>query len=87
MAERKRFPRKKKKFEDSFGLKVIVGDMPFEKALRLFKKKVENVGLLKEVRDRQEYDKPTTVRKMKKNAARKRWLKKLASQTLPKKMY
>jgi small subunit ribosomal protein S21 len=86
MADKKRFVKKKKTY-GNFGLKVIVGDLPFEKAMRLFKKKVENVGLLKELRDKEFYEKPTTVRKMKRNAARKRWLKKLASQTLPAKMY
>ena len=71
----------------SFGLTVIVEDGKFEKAMRLFKKKVDDSGLLKEVRDREAYVKPTIRRKLAKNAARKRWQKYLESQTLPQKNY
>ena len=71
----------------SFGLTVIVEDGKFEKAMRLFKKKVDDSGLLKEVRDRQEFVKPTTRRKIAANAARRRWLKQLAQESLPKKDY
>jgi small subunit ribosomal protein S21 len=71
----------------SFGLTVIVEDGKFEKAMRLFKKKVDDSGLLKEVRDREAYVKPTIRRKLAKNAARKRWAKYLESQTLPAKNY
>jgi small subunit ribosomal protein S21 len=71
----------------SFGLTVIVEDGKFEKAMRLFKKKVDDSGLLKEVRDREAYVKPTIRRKLAKNAARKRWAKYLESQTLPQKNY
>lgn len=71
----------------SFGLTVIVEDGKFEKAMRLFKKKVDDSGLLKEVRDREAYVKPTIRRKLAKNAARKRWQKYLESQTLPTKNY
>ena len=66
---------------------VIVEDGKFEKAMRLFKKKVDDSGLLKEVRDRMEYVKPTTKRKMARNAARKRWLKHLEQSKLPEKFY
>ena len=59
----------------------------FEKALRLFKKKVDDSGLLKEVRDREAYVKPTIKRKLAKNAARRRWQKYIESQTLPTKNY
>lgn len=75
------------KREKHFGLTVIVEDGKFEKAMRLFKKKVDETGLLKEVRDRQEYVKPTIRRKLAKNAAKKRWQKFLESQTLPEKNY
>ena len=77
----------RKKKEKSFGSTVIVEDGKFEKALRQFKKKVEESGLLKEVKDRQQYTKPTTKRKMAKNAAKKRWQKKLAQQAMPPRMY
>ena len=78
---------KRKTRTKSFGLRVEVEDGKFEKAFRLFKKKVDDAGLLKEVRDRQEYVKPTTMRKMKKNAAKKRWQKHLESSKLPEKNY
>jgi len=78
---------KRKKQEKSFGLNVQCIDMPFEKALRLFKKKVEDSGLLKEVKDRQQFVKPSIDRKLKRNAAKKRWQKKLKQESLPSKLY
>lgn len=68
-------------------MKVFVQDGNVEKALRKFKKKVAETGLLVEVRERQEYIKPTTRRKMKAAAAKRRWQKSLRSQQLPKKDY
>jgi small subunit ribosomal protein S21 len=69
------------------GKKVIVHDGQVEKALRKFKKKVADSGLLQEVRDRQEFVKPTIKRKLAKSQAKRRWKKKLADQVLPKKLY
>lgn len=69
------------------GLRVEVVNDQVEKALRKFKKKVTESGLLQELREREFYEKPTTARKKAKNAARRRWLKKLASETLPRKNY
>jgi small subunit ribosomal protein S21 len=69
------------------GRSVTVVDGNVEKALRKFKKKVQAAGVLNDVRDREHYVKPTTERKLKRNAARKRWERQLASQQLPKKMY
>lgn len=69
------------------GRSVTVVDGNVEKALRKFKKKVQASGVLNDVRDREHYVKPTTERKLKRNAARKRWERQLASQQLPKKMY
>ena len=57
------------------------------KALRRFKKKVEEAGILETLRKKEFYEKPTTERKRKKGAAKARWLKKLRSQDLPKKLY
>jgi len=69
--------KKFKKAKDTFGLKVELDDgLNFEKALRLFKRKVENAGLLKEVKDRMEFEKPSVARKVAKNRAMKRWQKK-----------
>jgi len=54
---------------------------PFDVALRRFKRACEKAGILTEVRRREYYEKPTTVRKRKKAAAVKRHLKKLARET------
>jgi small subunit ribosomal protein S21 len=70
------------------GLTIYVGqDNNVEKALRKLKKKVQESGVLLELRNRQHYVKPTTQRKLKKNAAKGRWLKYLDSQTLPKQKF
>jgi small subunit ribosomal protein S21 len=70
-----------------FGSTVIVTNDNVEKALRKFKKKIQESGKLQELRDREFYEKPTTARKKAKNQARRRWLKKLNQDALPKKLY
>jgi len=50
---------------------------PFDVALRRFKRSCEKAGVLSEVRRREFYEKPTSVRKRKAAAAVKRHLKKL----------
>ena len=69
------------------GRAVIVKDDNVERALRKFKKKIMESGLLNELRDREFYEKPTTERKRKKSSAVNRWNKKVSSQQLPKKLY
>lgn len=69
------------------GRRVQVHDGNVEKALRKFKKKITEQGLLQEVRDRQEYVKPTTQRKIRAGQAKSRWKKHLRSQSLPPKLY
>jgi small subunit ribosomal protein S21 len=72
----------------TFGNMVTVKDgEPFEKALRRFKKKIQDNGLLQELKDREFYEKPTTERKRRKSAAKNRWQKFKQSQQLPKKLY
>lgn len=71
-----------KKRSKSFGLVVKCEDMPFEKAMRIFRKKVDNSGLLKEVKERQEYVKPSIQRKLAKNRAVKRWKKQVRMSSL-----
>ena len=66
---------------------VYVKDGNVERALRKFKKKIQESGLLDELRSRETYEKPTTERKRKKGAAKARWRKQLRSQQLPKKLY
>jgi len=65
-------PRKK-------GTVVLVQDGNFDKALRKFKNKIEDNGLLDELKAREAYIKPTTARTVAKNKARRRWLKKVDS--------
>jgi small subunit ribosomal protein S21 len=70
------------------GNTVTVGaDGNVEKAMRKFKKKVLESGLLRELKERETYEKPTTRRKKAKAAAKNRWRKKVASEQLPKKLY
>jgi len=69
------------------GNKVIVGDLPLNVALRKFKQKVDDSGILETLRAKMFYEKPTTVRKRRAGAAKSRWQKKLRDQSLPKKMY
>ena len=71
----------------------IIGNLVYvthdnvEKALRKFKKKVAESGLLQELRERETYEKPTTTRKKAKSAAKRRWKKKLADEQWPKKLF
>lgn len=71
----------------SQGRRVQVNDNNWEKALRKLKKKITDSGLLQEVRDRQEYVKPTIKRKLAKSQAKRRWKKYLREQELPKKLF
>ncbi len=45
-------------------------DEPFEAALRRFKRKIEQEGILREIRDRKHYEKPSE-KKRKKNRGRR----------------
>lgn len=56
-------------------------------ALRRFKRKVEDSGILDDLRKKEFYEKPTTERKRKASAAKQRYRKKLEKDSLPKKMY
>lgn len=69
------------------GRKVIVQDGNVEKALRKFKKKIAESGLLLELQKRQTYTKPSTQRKLDRSQAKKRWKKYLSSQELPPKQF
>ena len=51
---------------------------PFEVALRRFKRSCEKTGILSEVRRREHYEKPTQMRKRKKAAAVKRYMKRVS---------
>ena len=69
------------------GRRVLVQDGNVDKALRKFKKKIMESGLLEEVSGRQEFVKPTVKRKVAQGKAKYRWKKHLASQQLPKKLF
>lgn len=66
----------KPKQEKPQGLTVEVRNGDVTKALRIFKKKVMEAGIIQEVRDRQEYTKPSEKRAKAKAAGRARWMKK-----------
>ena len=75
-------------FENSLkGNTVYVKNDNVEQAMRKFKKKIQDSGLLLDMRAREHYEKPTWERKRKAAAAKNRWKKKLQSQELPKKLY
>lgn len=68
--------------------KVYVRDgEDFNRAMRRFKNKVEEGGILKDLQRKEAYEKPTTTRKRKAAAAKARWAKKLRDQELPTKNY
>ena len=64
--------------QEKRGLSVEVrnGDVNF--ALRKFKKKVQEDGILQELRQREFFEKPSEVRKKAKKAGIARWKKKVA---------
>lgn len=75
---RQRFnPNKKKE-----GLTVEVRNGDFNYALRKFKKKVQEDGILQEIKERQHYVKPSERRARAKAAGRARFLKKQEKNTL-----
>lgn len=57
------------------GLSVTVKNGDFTRALRKFKKLVQDDGILQELRKREYYEKPSAKRKRDKAAARARHLK------------
>ena len=69
------------------GKRVFVQDDNIEKALRKFKKKIMECGLLKELQERQTYTKPSIKRKINKSLAKRRWKKHLSSQKMPPRLF
>jgi len=63
------------------GKRVIVKDGNVEKALRKFKKKVQESGLLLELQKRERYTKPSVKKKLARSMAKKRWQKSLQNKT------
>jgi len=64
------------------GTSVTVRDGNVEKALRKFKKKIQDSGKLEELREREQYEKPTTTRRLAKNKAVRRYQKQVEADEL-----
>ena len=70
MKKRKNFRRKPKK--QLQGLQVEVYDGQVEKAIRIFKKKVKESNIMLDLRKKSYYEKPSKLRRERKNLARLR---------------
>lgn len=66
--------RKERPTKDE-GLTVTVRDGNLEKAMRIFKKKVQKAGVLKELKMRKQFEKPSEKKQRKKKEAVRRWRK------------
>ena len=77
----------KKTIYEKLNPKIIVHNNDVTKALRVLKKKVQNSGLLNELRKRESYQSKGTKERLQKAAGRRRWLKKQAEMELPKKRF
>ena len=64
------------------GTTVTVKDGNVEKALRKFKKKIQESGKLEELREREQYEKQTTSRRLAKNKEVRRHKKQVKSDEL-----
>ena len=73
-----RRPRKKYNEERQLqGLKVEVRNNDMTKALRVLKKRLQNEGVLNELRERTFFRKKSEKRRLAKSAGRRRWLKRV----------
>lgn len=57
------------------GLIVTVRDGNLEKAMRIFKKKVQKAGVLKDAKEKRFFEKPSEKKQRKKKEAVRRWRK------------
>jgi len=78
----KNFDNRKPFIPQPRGNKVVVIDGNVEQAIRKLKKKVQNSGLLDDLREKEYYIKPTQKRKMAKQMAIKRTKKKAQQEEL-----
>ena len=69
------------------GLSVEVRNGDVNAAMRRFKKKVQESGILQELREREFYEKPSIQRAKAKKAGRARHLKKLRQESLSSKKF
>ena len=70
MRKKKNFRRRPKK--ELQGLQIEVYDGQVEKALRIFKKKVKESNIMLDLRKKSYYEKPSKLRREKKNLAKLR---------------
>ena len=61
------FQKKRKKKKQSSVLYVDATNKSYERAISEFKRRVKNSNLLKELRDREFYEKPSVARRKRKN--------------------
>lgn len=59
------------------GISVEVRNDDFGRALRTWSKKVQDTGILQEVKERMSYEKPAVLKQRMKKQARKRWERKV----------
>ena len=76
-----------KRTHEFLGSTVIVQNDNVDKALRLFKKKIQDSGKLIELREKEFFEKPTTKRRRVKNQQVRRAQKRREAEALPKKMF
>jgi len=69
------------------GSKVIVQNDNWDKALRMFKKKILESGKLIELKEKEFYEKPSVTKRKTKNQQARRAQKKREADSLPKKLY
>ena len=69
---RKKFHKKTKRKPDPPGLSVTVHNNNIEMALKRFKRKVKNSNMMLELKKKAYYEKPSRVRREKKNLAKLR---------------
>lgn len=71
----------KRKDDELVGLKVIVHNNDINKALRKFKKKIAEDGILQELRQREYYESKGTKRRKEKEAAIRRYKRQRAKES------
>lgn len=71
--------REEKPHGSGGGLIVYVRNNDIDRALRKLKKMVNNEGVIKELKKREFYEKPSDRKRREKARARKRWLKQQAT--------
>lgn len=73
--------------KDFNGSRVEVRNDNVEKAIRTFKKKIQESGKLLDLKEKEFYEKPTTKRRRIKNQQIRRAQKRREAEALPKRLY